>query len=351
MNKLKGFCKKTIISVRYRLGLAFFWCKIKSGKNIFVFGAPFHANMGDHAQSYCTEKWLTNAYPGYQVRIYETTDLTYGDFSLLRQIRKFCNKSDKVFLHSGYHTTDLYMLEENMQRMVIQLFSDRQVVILPQTIFYQTDKEKEKSIDIYNKHPNLLLMCRDEVSYNTANSLFPQCRKLLMPDIVTTMIGSKCYQKQRKGILLCLRNDKESFYSSEQIDILKKTLETFDTVTLSDTTISADIKQIRKEREKILTQIWEEYAGYRAIVTDRYHGTIFSLIAGTPVVVISSSDHKLSSGVKWFPESFKDYICYEPSLANIHSQIKRIYETTYTYSLPPYFLEHHYANLRKTIEE
>ncbi len=243
------------------------------------------------------------------------------------------------------------MLEENMQRMTIQLFQDRQVVILPQTIFYQTEKEKEKSCNIYNKHPNLLIMCRDEVSYETAQEMFPKCRKLLMPDVVTTMIGVKHYKKERKGILLCLRNDKEALYSAEQIRALKNELETIDTVAVSDTTISMNMDRVRKKRGKILSQMWEEYAGYRAIVTDRYHGTIFSLIAGTPVVVISSTDHKLSSGVKWFPESFRDYVCYEPEIDNVSTQVKRIYSSSYEYCLPPYFIENYYADLRKRIEE
>ena len=351
MEKIRTFCERVKTSINYRLGLLWYWCRLKSRKNIFVFGAPFHTNMGDNAQSYCIEKVLMASYPGYKIRIYETTDLISGDFMLLREIRKFCNPKDKIFLHSGYHTTDLYMWEESMQRMVISLFVDRQIVVLPQTIFYQKEEEKETARKIYNSHPNLLLMCRDEISYKLAEDIFPNCKKMLMPDIVTTMIGTQHYQDERKGILLCLRNDKEALYSEEQICALKQELEMIDEVSISDTTISMDMEQVRKHRENILFEIWKEYAGYRAIVTDRYHGTIFSLIAGTPVVVISSIDHKLSSGVKWFPDSFKEYVCYEPELDNVGKRIEHIYKTTYNYSLPPYFLDNYYADLKKKIEE
>ena len=49
------------------------------------------------------------------------------------------------------------------------------------------------------------------------------------------------------------------------------------------------------------------FATYSAIITDRYHGTIFALVANTPVLVIETNDHKVTSGMMWldgvFPES------------------------------------------------
>lgn len=54
---------------------------------------------------------------------------------------------------------------------------------------------------------------------------------------------------------------------------------------------------------------------YRLVITDRYHGAIFSQIVSTPTIVLSSADHKLSSGVKWFPkEQFTNYIAYANDL-------------------------------------
>ena len=59
----------------------------------------------------------------------------------------------------------------------------------------------------------------------------------------------------------------------------------------------------------INSAILQQFAKYQVVITDRYHGTIFSQIVNTPVIVISSTDHKLSSGVKWFPqEKFSDNI-------------------------------------------
>ena len=70
-----------------------------------------------------------------------------------------------------------------------------------------------------------------------------------------------------------------------------------------------------QNREQLIRQILQQFAKYQVVITDRYHGTIFSQIVNTPVIVISSTDHKLSSGVKWFPhEKFSDNISFAKDL-------------------------------------
>ncbi len=320
-----------------------------AGHNLFVFGAPFHSNLGDQAQSYCIEQWAKKNYPDYNIWIFDTMFVSFNDYQLLNVIRKLIRLSDKIFLHSGYHTTDLYMLEENMQRKVVQLFPDMRIVILPQTIYYKNHEQLEKAKSIYNAHPDLHLLCRDDVSFATAQKEFANCKLMKFPDIVTSMIGSKHYENPRKGIFLCMRNDKEAFYSKERIEQLRQELSDIDDVTLGDTTISMPAKEIIANRAKVLNDTWNQYSQYRVIITDRYHGTIFSLIAGTPVLVLSSSDHKLSSGVKWFPEEFSDYVHYVPDINTVREQVERVYAADLDYRLPPYFQEKYYSKLKGLI--
>lgn len=47
---------------------------------------------------------------------------------------------------------------------------------------------------------------------------------------------------------------------------------------------------------------------YKVVITDRYHGTIFSLIANTPVIIIKSTDHKVTTGADWFKGIYDDYV-------------------------------------------
>ena len=319
-------------------------------KNAFVFGAPFHSNAGDQAQTYCIERWIKYNYPKYSVRIFNTDVLALDDYKKLKLIRKIIKKNDLIFLHSGYHTTDLYMLEEHTQRKVVQLFPDKKIVILPQTIYYKNHIEEKKAINIYNNHPNLLLMCRDDVSYNIAERIFPNCKLILFPDIVTTLSGTQTYNSERAGILLCVRNDQEALLKKNELDLLVKELSHIDKVQITDTTLSISGYEFSENREKILKEIWKKYSQYKVIVTDRYHGTIFSLIANTPVIVMPSTDHKLSSGVKWFPKSFNDYVHYVDDFSNIINVVEKVYNKKYDYKLPNYFNKKYYSELKSIIE-
>ena len=318
-------------------------------KNVFVFGAPYHSNMGDQAQSYCIQKYAEENYPGHKVRIYTTGELSDAGYQPLRVLRKAAKKSDIVFLHSGYHTTDLYPLEEHMQREVIRLFSDRKITILPQTVFFSSAEEQAQSSELYNGHGQVTLLCRDEKSLETAKTIFSNCKLILFPDIVTTEIGKHYYDYQRKGILLCVRHDKESILSETDLLKMKEDLSAFDAVEETDTTIRCSLSEIQANRKKILEEIWDSYAHYKLIITDRYHGTIFSLIANTPVIVIPSVDHKLESGVKWFPEEFRDYVCYVPHTEQLPDVVRGIYSKTYSYRLPPYFQSNYYDKLQQLL--
>ena len=100
----------------------------------------------------------------------------------------------------------------------------------------------------------------------------------------------------------------------------------------------------------ILNEQLVYYSKFQLIITDRYHGTIFSLIAGTPVIVLKTTDHKLSSGVKWFPQDFKDYIEFVENIDSVYDTAQEILSKKLTHQLPPYFKQNYYDKLKKILE-
>ena len=318
----------------------------RTHKCIFVFGSPFHSNLGDNAQTLCIAELLKKEFSDYAVKFFTDGYLASTGFKVIPYLSRVCRKDAMVMLHSGYHMTDLYMWEEMLNRYAIQSFKDRAILAFPQTIFYQADDELKKAEGIYNSHPSLTIMCRDEVSYAFAQAHFPKCRLLLMPDIVTSLIGKYDFHEERRGILLCKRNDKESKFSASDIEELVVRLEKYGRVDVTDTTVSDSWATINKDLKKYLENIWRNYSKYKVVVTDRYHGTIFSLIANTPVIVIPSTDHKLSSGVKWFPDSFSEYVRFAPTFGDVEREVRHFCnEASLSYQLPPYFSEKYYARL------
>ncbi|MSC84782.1 hypothetical protein EAI89_11760 [Eubacterium sp. am_0171] len=339
-----------IFSIQFYLKTYFQILKSRKNKKIFVFGAPYHSNMGDQAQTLCIRQWLERTYPEYTIIILETLMANKCDFKFVNIVKRYIHSQDLVFLHSGYHTTDLYMLEEKLQRKVVQEFRNNKLIAFPQTIYYSNELELEKAKKIYNGHHNLVMLCRDITSYETANDIFPRVKTLLFPDIVTSRIGKRYWGGERKKVLFCMRNDKEGLYSSEEIEQLRKQIEKKEETDITDTTLEIPIRKIRMNREEILNELWTSYAGYKLVITDRYHGTIFSLVAGTPVIVLASTDHKLESGVKWFPESFSSYVKFARSLNEAYEYAEQMLETKYDYKLEDYFDENYYSKLKKLLE-
>ncbi|KAA8482025.1 exopolysaccharide biosynthesis predicted pyruvyl transferase EpsI [Arcticibacter tournemirensis] len=342
--KVSGAIRR-VFWTRLRAEILFkLWFSMK-GKNIFLFGYPIHPNMGDQAQSYCIERWLKSNYPGYN--IFPFNYITSFPLAL-KILRKRIGKDDLIFGHSGYFFFDPHP-ELPIYIAIARLFKDYKIVILPQTINITGRKLLEETSIALNSHPNLVLLCRDQISYSNAQKHFSNCKLLLYPDIVTSLIGSKEYSFERQGVLFCMRDDLETFYQSGEITALRTKVGKLIQTELTDTTIKASYEDIMYKKEAILNEMLERFAHYKLIITDRYHGTIFSLIASTPVIVLSSADHKLSSGVKWFPESFGAYVKFAETLNDAYEMAQDMLGEEYTHKLPSYFQDNYYAVLKEKL--
>ena len=339
---------KTYIEIiQLNLRMLYSILKFRKSNLILLFGSPYHMNMGDQAQTYCITKWLSKNYPNYTQLVF--TYVTSNRL-LLWLLKKIVKKQDKIFFHSGYHITDRFQ-ECTIYCNVVELFPNHPIVIFPQTVYFIKEENAEHIAEIFNHHGKVTLMCRDEVSYAIAKKLFVHCRLLLYPDIVTSLIGKYPQNTERNNVLFCIRNDVESYYTSEQLNELMEKVSTITSCNLTDTTLTLSYVVIEKDREKVLLQVLSNYSKYRLIVTDRYHGVIFSLISGTPVIVLSSADHKLSSGVKWFPPSFSEYIWYAHNLQEAYSMAEDILlNKKLDYSLDAYFEKNYYSILKSRLQ-
>ena len=316
-------------------------------KRLYFFCTPTHSNLGDQAQLLCWLRLFGEWYSGYEIIKIPTN---FRDFQTLRSIYKKLQPEDKLFIHSGYlffdpHPELPFILD------IVRDFYNQQVVILPQTVNIMDGWFQHITAQIMNSNPNVTLICRDEVSLQKAKTLYPKIKLALMPDVVTSLIGDtrfipeSLWNKKREGILFCLRNDLEKFYSDKEIDKFKKRFIGVK-VDTTDTTIYAQPWVWEKKRSTLILEMLANFAKYQLIITDRYHGTIFSQVVNTPVIVINSADHKLSSGVKWFPkEIFGDNVFYAKDLDEAHKTALSILKRDgQLVKNPPYFKDRYYSH-------
>ncbi|WP_348687870.1 polysaccharide pyruvyl transferase family protein [uncultured Dubosiella sp.] len=322
-----------------------------SEKNIWFLDIPTHTNLGDLAQYWKIKQWLCQYYSGYVIHDISALTICNAEKEFIELIKKR-KKGDLIFFQSGYCTQDLGGTHDYVHRSVVEIIKDTPIIMMPQTIYFKNKKNEKRTADIYAKNNNLLLLCRDEVSFNNAKRIFPNNKALSYPDIVTSMIGKiEVLPKDlRDGILLCCRDDSEKYYNERAIDFLCKELKKIGDVSRSDTTIACDFSKLKDIISESVMDLIHEYMKYELIITDRYHGTIFSLIAGTPVIVIKSNDHKVVTGVDWFKEVYKENICYVDNIKDVPKVAEKMINKCKYKKLNSYFDEKYYAKLKEIIE-
>lgn len=328
---------------------------MKNGANfkIIHFGVPAHPNLGDQAQWYYIRKWLNKYYP--EIPIYEFSDKMIRDdrYGLVKLLQQKVKPEDLIIFQSGYCTSDQNMPAEIMHRTIVGNFPENRIVVFPQTINYFSKKQKQISSDCYNRHGKILFLVRDKFSFSLAEKIFPVPVKKLFPDIVTSRIGKHQYNFKRNKVLFCMRSDGEQYYSKKAISQLRERLRPMVDSDLTDTTLKISGIEMQKNIKRILETTFDQYAHYKVLVTDRYHGTIFSLIAGTPVVVLSSTDHKLSSGVDWFKRRYPGHIYFAKNMAQAYNNIKTIIQDPGLYHeyLDDYYDRKYYQKLYNLIND
>lgn len=319
-------------------------------QHIFYFGIPMHPNLGDLAQYVCISEYLHSNYPEYKVIGIDSTVYMGKCYPLRKIIKRLIKPSDLIFFQSGYCTQDLGGIEDLMHQKVIADFPNNRLVMMPQTVYFQSASRKRQASRIYNQHKHLLFLARDEISYITAKAMFPSLPIYAYPDIVTTLIGKYDFNLNRLGILVCVRNDTEKYYSEKEINELKEKLSVIDKVEQLDTTVDAALNATSPGLKEYIENYIKNMANFRLIVTDRYHGTIFSLVANTPVIVIKTTDHKVVTGVDWFKGIYDNNVMYVDDINAVPGMAKEILYRPVIQKNNAYFEKEYYDKLRKLVE-
>lgn len=260
---------------------------------------PKLANVGDHAQAIAIRLWLEKHYP--QLPVIEVDKFQSRYF--MPALKWLVNPQDLVFLHSGGNLGDRGMRSEKMRRLVIKSFPGNKIVSLPQTIhFSETEvgrREKENTRRIYAAHLNLTIIGRDPRSGELAQELFPHAETHCMPDFVLSLPPKDSGSKNNPPkVLLCLRLDSESALNQTQRQQIADSIP-LETIPY-DTTLNKPI--LVEQRESILNGTLNLFSEADVIVTDRYHGLIFTVLCQKPCVVLRTVDHKLTSAIHWFKD-------------------------------------------------
>lgn len=314
---------------------------------VFYLGITAHSNLGDLGQHYCIKKWIGENYPDYSLEMFEADPVVYEKYNFIERLAKIYRPQDVILFQSGYCTQDLGGLHNLMHEMIVETMPEARILMLPQTVYFEHEENQKHTGEILNKAKNMLFLARDFVSFETAKKMMPNIRVEAFPDIVTTLIGTMEFTNERNGVCLCTRNDGEKLYSDEELSALASKLENDGIkVFRKDTQSKASIGQIRANLQGHIEAEIESYSHYKVTITDRYHGTIYSLCAGTPVIIIKTTDHKVTTGADWFKGVYDDYVYVANDLEEAYQMAKQIMPRALTHKIAPYFKENYYNKLK-----
>lgn len=262
---------------------------------------PEYGNMGDQIIAVAEKMWLGEIFPDFEIIEYTQTELLND--KNLALFNAGIKKSDIIFLQGGGNLNDMYLKAENIRRKIITMFPENNIVIFPQSVSFGSSEKslaiKKETSEIYGKHRKLVICTRDRVSLEAAEEMFPNNKVLLYPDIAAFLIGKFSFDKKKDGkIALCFREDKEKLYSDEELEkAVAELKKDFECVKI-DTHVGHSVT--KNERHSEVEAMLNRFAEFDLIITDRFHGVIYSAIAGTPCIALKSLDHKILAGISWF---------------------------------------------------
>ncbi|NNU74906.1 glycosyltransferase [Clostridium estertheticum] len=299
-------------------------------KRIFIIGTPNHGNLGDHAIAYAEEKILKDNFKDFIIIEIVTADI----IKHIKNLKKNVKKEDVFVLQGGGNLGDEYIWEEEGRRKIISEFKDNKIILFPQSIYFKETligkTELSKTKTIYNEHKNLIMVAREETSYNIMKETFVNSKVILTPDIVLYL--NETYPKlERKGVLLSLRQDKEGLLTSQQKDNIRSEAQSnFDKIIITDTVDVVTMHEDKilqyminlNQREKRLKAKWKQFKEVELVITDRLHGLVFCAITSTPCIVIANYNHKVKDTYAWLKDL--NYIKFVNDVEEIPGLIKEL---------------------------
>lgn len=138
---------------------------------------PYHFNAGDTLIWQGTLEFIKNL--NYKCHSIAAAGSIVAENAINQCIRQ----NRIVLLQGGGNFGDLWTLHQRFRKHVISLCRNLSIVILPQTIYYQSEENLKEDSVFFAQYPNVTICVRDKVSLGLAQKYFPNNNPTLVPDM------------------------------------------------------------------------------------------------------------------------------------------------------------------------
>lgn len=268
----------------------------------YIIGTPEYGNLGDQALMFGEFEFINKYFPNYTI-----IPIPQRQLYMVEKVKNYITKEDIVALQAGGNIGTLYPGIHKVQEDAIFKLRDKNLIIFPQTFFYENSEQGKKSLEntyeVYKRCKNLTVFVRDDKSLELLHKYMPKIDAYLVPDMVLMLgFNGTMYDKdntQREGALILLRHDSEqTLIWEEQNKIFTKLEEKFNTVLESDMHMYHDFESVSDAKESVKRQL-QLVRQSELVVTDRLHGMIFAYLTNTPCIVLKSKSPKILGVYQW----------------------------------------------------
>lgn len=286
---------------------------IGDGQAYALVDFPNYANIGDSAiwlGALELLKFITGRAPSYIC-----TRNNYDG----KTLAKACPEGP-IFIIGGGNFGDLYQPHQNLRLSLMRDFPGRAIVQLPQSIHFVTTEALAVTAKAIEDHGNFHMFVRDQASADIARENF-SCPVKLAPDCAFC-IGPLKRTEDRSGRFVFLRRLDKEATGKDYAPLQFLQMPEFDWATEPPLPRSLDLRAgLRAAGSGDLSasgliqarsNVRAEYRMRRgmrmlsagdAVLTDRLHGFIISVLLGLPVVAFDNSTKKVSAYQKlWMPD-------------------------------------------------
>lgn len=322
-----------------------------------VFLAADYGNIGDLAITAAQQHLLRVVLPGRSVVAVPISSTR----QVLRSLRRRVVPGDLVTIIGGGNMGSLYPEIEELRQRVIRAFPCNRIVCFPQTLDWDERAASKRAlariVRVYARHPDLHLFARESVSHGKLRALFAghaSVRVGLAPDVVLSATADALGAApgaEPHGALLCLRDDGERSLRAQDDAALRQALAQAGLdVRVTDTHAGGAALSAEHCRRLLAGKI-EQFAAARLVVTDRLHGMILALLAGTPCLVLPNANHKIrQTWVDWLADVPQLRFLDVSEIAAADAALRQLLATPRRDPAMPLVDPQHFAALRAALE-
>jgi pyruvyl transferase EpsO len=219
-----------------------------------------------------------------------------------------------IVLQGGGNFGDLYDLHQQFRERVIAQCPRHRIVLLPQTIRFESQSKVADCVKVFSAHPDLHVCLRDQTSYDFFRSRFPN-PVYLFPDMAHFLWDEMARHRQPNGersALLFLRTDKEECAFAYEATNSQAGIDWLDILNSFDRVAFGVLYRLHQRHRDLLPHheihpFWRVYrehlirkairtlAPHKTVVTNRLHMALLGLLTGRDVAIADNSYGKLSA--------------------------------------------------------